>query len=289
MTTPTFDELLREAHYELFELTRRQYALEAFEEEHQRATLGKEYWVADDIVWTTILDMRDKNIIDFASWAVGAYKPGSRGFFGVLKGRYVPDLPLRRKWGRRDESSSAPEFDQTFSDAVQRLFPNAKGKLRHEDIDELTTRFQAKLKPLIDDRHQNRAHVFEGKHQVGSAKMLEIGEVRELYKFARDVLNDLGLMSLGKTWAEVNLTLVQPEDTAEEFVDMLVLPRWFRRAIAARGLSRGQAYEALHNAPGKGLFNDPHKLDALAYPEDAGLGATARSRVPTRTVWTPPR
>jgi len=273
--SPGLEEFFRTAHHKLLDLQRRQFALEAFDREHQAATRGKEYWIANDVVWTAMLDVRDKNVIDFASWAVGAYTPGGGGLFGLLKARYLPDLPPKRKWGRTDaEDGHLRELtDKGFTEARARLFPSAAGrKVRHEDVDELITIFEQKLRPLVDDRHRNRANVHEGKN-AGNAKMLELLETQELYRYGRSVLNDLCLVSMGATWEENDMNFASVGDTAEELVDMIVLPRWFRRETAKAGLSREAVYEALHADPAVGHFNEQAKLEALADRSDPAADA----------------
>ena len=85
-----------------------------------------------------------------------------------------------------------------------------------------------------------------------------------MYEYARRILNDLSFVALGSTWSENDLNSNNVTQTAEDLLDVVFLPHWFRREMAGARLSRTDIYEALLADQRPGQFNDKAKLVALA-------------------------
>jgi hypothetical protein len=205
------------------------------------------------------------NVIDLCSWGIGA-SDTDEGLLLRVRGHYLSELPAVRRWGLDDDRPDlARLWDANHAQARARLFPNAAGRaLVDADADHLFTSFEKQIRPLRHDRNRNRAHAFESKTTQGNAKRLELVEVRQLYTYARQILNDLCLVALGTTWAENDLNPNNVELAAEDLLDIVFLPNWFRRETAGRGMPRREIYDALHADSTPAHFNDPAKLERLA-------------------------
>ncbi len=258
------EDLLHHAHITLLGLQRRQYLLDAVDAEWPRITKGKSYWIHDDSAFRAIVDVDAMNVVDLCSWGIGALDSDESLLLRV-KNHYLAEFPATRRWRSRDDRPSLARLtDQHYAEARARLFPTAGGRaLAQTDADDLIAAFEKRIQPLRDDRNKNRAHAHEHKTH-GTAKPLEVAEVRELYRYARQVLNDLCLMAFGSTWSENALNSNSVELTAEDLLDVVFLPNWFRRETAGREMSRQEIYDALHADPSSGYFNDQAKLEALA-------------------------
>lgn len=253
------EAFLQQAHITLLELQRRQYLLEAIDAEWARLTRGQTYWIYDDAAFRALRDVDAMNIIDLCSWAIGA-SDTDEGLLGRVKNHYMPSLPPARRW----KSDAGRLDDETFTAARERLFPKASGRaLVESDADDLVEAFERRIRPLRDDRNWNRAHAHEHKGR-GTTEPLDIAEARDMYRYARQVLNDLCLVALGSTWNENDVNSNNVELTAEDLLDVVFLPRWFRHDTHGRGMSRQHIYDALHADPAPGSFNDRTKLSALA-------------------------
>jgi len=258
------EEFLHHAHITLLDLQRRQYLLEAVDEEWPRIARGKSYWIHDDAAFRALVDVDAMNVIDLCSWAIGA-SDADESLLLRVKNHYLSGLPPTRRWGSDDNRPSlAILTDEGYAEARARLFPKAAGRaLAETDADDLIEAFETRVRPLRDDRNKNRAHAHEHRTH-GTAKPMEFEEVRELYRYARQTLNDLCLVAFGSTWSESDLNSNNVDLTAEDMLDIVFLPNWFRRETTGRGLSREEIYDALHSDPSPGHFNDQEKLVTLA-------------------------
>ena len=256
-------EFLHHAHNRLLELQRRQFLLEAINAEWAAITRGASYWLHDDAAFRAIVDVDAMKVIDLCSWALGA-SDSDESLLLRVKNHYLADLPPSRSW---DVSGSGPLVrmtDARYADARARLFPKAAGRaLAEGDAEDLIESFEKRIRPLVDDRNANRAHAYEHRGH-GPATPLELSEVRGLYEDSRHLLNDLCLVAFGDTWKGTDVNSNSVRMTAEDMLDVVFLPNWFRREVAGRGTSRKGIYDALHADPGPGPFNDPVKLKALA-------------------------
>lgn len=261
------EEFLHDEHIALLELERRQHLLEAIDAEWPRITRGKPYWIHDDSMFRAITDVDAMNVVDLCSWCIGA-ADADASLLQRAKNHYIADLPPVRRWTlarhESEDSYLTRLTDEGFIAARQRLFPKAQGRtLREADVEELIKSFAKRVLPLKDDRNKNRAHAYEHKTH-GTAPMLDLADVKKLYRDARQLLNDLCLVAFGSTWADVDLTSNNVSLSAEDMLDVVFLPNWFRREMAGSGMSREAIYEALHADSGPGNFNDKAKLVALA-------------------------
>ncbi len=255
-------EFLRDAHNQLLQLQRRQYLLEAIDADWGRVTRGKQCWLHDDAAFRAIIDTGNMNVIDLCSWGVGVSDTGESLLMRV-RDHYLAELPPKRAWAGPNESPSfSRALDEGHVAARARLFPQAQGRaLTEADAEDLIEAFEMRIAPLRDDRNKNRAHAYENKTQ-GTAKLLHVAEVREMYRYARQVLNDLCVAAFGETWGETDVTSNNVDMTAEDLLDVVLLPQWFRRET--QHVSRRDVYEALHAEPGPENFNDLRKLRAVA-------------------------
>lgn len=271
------EDFLSHAHITLLGLQRRQYLLEAVEAEWSRITRGKTCSIHDDAAFRALLDVEAMNVIDLCSWGTGA-RDTDESLLLRVKNHYRADLPASRRWVSDDDDPGLLRIlDQGHADARRRLFPNADGRaLTEADAEDLIQVFDRRIRPLRDDRNKNRAHAHENKKD-GKATPLAVAEVRELYRYARQVLNDLCLVAFGSTWTENDLNANPAELTAEDLLDVVFLPNWFRRRTAGCGLSRLEIYDALHAEPGLGDFNERAKLERLADRVKAACRMAARA------------
>jgi hypothetical protein len=110
----------------------------------------------------------------------------------------------------------------------------------------------------VQDRHQNRAHIYE-KNSAGTAKMLDHDESRGYFEYFQGVLNDLALVAFGAKWSLHDMNIMSSEADAQDLVDQLILTRQARRKIDRGDIERDALYDALHADPhdrdGKPAFN----------------------------------
>jgi hypothetical protein len=259
------EQFLHHAHMTLLALQRRQYLLEALDAEWPAITRGKSYWIHDDATFRAIGDVETMNIVDLCSWGIGASDTDEALLLRV-KNHYLSELPILRWWGLDDDRPALDQlYDESHAQARARLFPKAAGRaLVETDADHLVDSFEKRIQALRQDRNRNRAHAYESKTTQGDAKRLEPAEVRQLYTYARQILNDLCLVALGKTWTENDLNPNNVKLTAEDLLDIVFLPNWFRRETAGLAMSRVEIYDALHADASTGHFNDAGKLERLA-------------------------
>src|SRR5438477_6122025 len=91
---PDLDALLSTYDWRLLSLARRQFVMEAFIAELDRASRKKEFRIRNDVTWLMLLDSRDMLVMQLASWAKGVYESG--GLLGVIQADHVRALPRRR-------------------------------------------------------------------------------------------------------------------------------------------------------------------------------------------------
>jgi hypothetical protein len=210
-----------------------------------------------------LLDSRDAHVIHLGSWLKSMYQGG--GFFGQLIAHHLKELP--RKWLRLKEPEGSLEARLLESDhnkAFVDLFPGlTKGFPRPADIDALKERFVAKVKPVIDDRHNNRAHPFDGHGlETSSAKMLDMKDLREVTDYVERLLNRLRLISTSTTLVHRSASRSPANEFTEELVDAVLLGSRGRVAFLMGDGSRDECYATLHtrhDSRGAGderLFND---------------------------------
>ncbi len=72
----SLDDRLWKVEHGLMQVARRQYALEAFLKELDRATRLKPFRIWNDVLWMMVLDSRDMLVIHPASWTKGVCQKG---------------------------------------------------------------------------------------------------------------------------------------------------------------------------------------------------------------------
>lgn len=262
-TTPNIRTVLDTTHRELLLLWRRQFAIEAFVVELERVTREEIFDINDELRWIEILDLRDKNIIDFASWARALCSKG--GLFDLINSDDHRDtFSSPRKWGlSKSDGSRQDPFDEGYAAARKRLFGEAIGPtIIAKDTEGLRTSFEQRVAPIMHDAANHRIDIY---HRVegtkAEPKMLGDADSRALYEYAHTFLNDLSLVSDGFTFALSNIAFGSTSQHAEEAVDAILLPRYARRLAIRAGIDRQELYGALHAEPhdktGKPAFNNP--------------------------------
>jgi len=117
----TLDERLWKVEHDLMQVARRQYALEAFVSELDRATQAKPFRIWNDILWTMVLDTRDMLVIHLASWTKGIY--GRGGLLGQVKAHHLADLPTGRPATARTDRDPHLRAYSAASDQAFRAHP----------------------------------------------------------------------------------------------------------------------------------------------------------------------
>jgi hypothetical protein len=276
MAAPDLRTLLQDTHRDLLLLRRRQYALEAFLQEVEKTSREETFDIHNELRWLQILDFRDKNVIDLASWAKAIYSKG--GLFGVMRAHHLAAFPSGRTWGLDMPEHRQEGADEQHAETRRRLFGQAVGpKLKPDDVQVLHDSFAKTFEPVVLDRHENRAHVYE-RGGSGTARMLDVTETRELFDHAHRMLNGLSLLAFGSTTGDANMNLTSVEGDAEDLVDELMLPRYARIRMVQAGVERATVYDALHarqhDPGGKPAFNSAKAVRRVLV--DLGL-ATAGS------------
>lgn len=214
-------ELLQEVLHELIPIQIRAYHLLAFTDELEKRTRGEAFVIRNDLVWLTLLDSRDMLFVSFASWAKSLY--GTSGFFGRFAAVGLKDLYVRTRpppgAGHRERVIHA-----SLREAFGRCFPAAaegRRQLRSDDIEQLRSRFERLVKPVLDNRHY-KAHPYE-MDVAAQAKLLDVSEVKEVIDEAEGVLVDLGLVVDGSQWAtHEHMSWASSSVTAQDLVDLVL-------------------------------------------------------------------
>jgi hypothetical protein len=259
----------------LLVIGRRLGALEAFLAELDRVTRGKPFHVWNGLQWLLLLDSRDILVVHLASWAKSVYEPG--GLLGQIGANHLRDLSRKLIPTERDLADA--HFMRLRSkfreEAFARLFPNATdAHPKPPDVDGLRDSFSAKMKPVLEDRHANRAHPFERKK--GSAAMLELSQMRELYDYSTKMMNDLRLVGCDSTFG-------YPEGSwdkgaAIDLVDALLIGTSSRMRIVRGETPRDEYYARLHERhdaladPSAAMFNDVRRDGEQSGADEGGEG-----------------
>jgi len=260
---------LREVEHDLMQVARRQYALEAFVKELDGATRLKRFRIWNDVLWMTVLDSRDMLVIHLASWVKGVC--GRRGLTRQLKAQHLQELPavIRATERAEEDAYFAGLLDHEHAAAFKRLFPGAmETHATSADLDALTKRLKRTADPLLKDRNDNRAHAFENRAHAfepggqGSAKMLDLTELRDSLTHFEQFLNDLHLVSHCSTVTHHDMNDANCKVVAEEMVESILIGSSSRREILMDGRDRETFYKALHDlhdalpSGSQVLFND---------------------------------
>lgn len=235
---PELDTVLWERYSSLLGIKRRIYFLRAFVNELERVTRGKPFTIRNDILWTIVLDSRDKCVIDLFSLSVemrhgvrplapGARERVSRSFlnkrgvFFYLLNHYRERLTRTYVAHPSDDEYEVAHHTRGKAEVFERLFPGCTTESPSPaDIENLCERFRLRMFPLGQDRNKNRAHAYEGDR--GTAPILSIAELEELFKYCEDLLESLSLLSAGAAYARSNMFHASCGDTAADLIDQIL-------------------------------------------------------------------
>ncbi len=182
------------------------------------------------------------------------------------------DLPRRRPpsptdhggtWNARRDREHAESFGRLFPSVTTDPFPTQAA------FADLKDTFVARVKPVLEDRHNNRAHPYE-KTGNGSAKMLDLVELRDAIAYCETFMNDLRMVGCQMSLSRSDANKIECAEVACDFVDMLLLGT-YDDVVRRRGKTDREAFYAeLHQRfesprpakpPGlpsvKFYFNDP--------------------------------
>lgn len=246
------DDLLSKYDWRLLSLARRMFVMEAFKTELDRVSRNKPFRIRNDVTWLMLLDSRDMLVVQLASWAKGVYEPG--GLIGSIQAAHGRDLPRRRPpsptdhgetWNARRDREHAESFGRLFPSVLTDAFPTQAG------FAELKDSFVARLNPVLDDRHNNRAHPYE-KAGKGSVKMLDLIELRDAISYCETFMNDVRMVGCQQSFDFRDMNNIECEEVARDLVDMLLVGtsddiRRFRGAT-----EREAFYESLHQRHDRG-------------------------------------
>jgi hypothetical protein len=238
--------LLNRHHYQLMSVMNRLYLMEAFTKELRRVARGREFRIANDVTWLMMVDTRDVMVIHLASWAKGMYQRG--GLIGQLQANHLRSFPRKRPpdAGVENRHGWTERRDREHAAAFGRLFPDATGPYPNgAAFDDLKAAVASRLGPAVEDRHENRAHPYEGK-QTGSVKMLDFPELRALVDYGDQLLNDLRMAGEGSPLSHSEMNSPKAKDVAPDIVDSLILGPSDRIAQVRRGEDRDAYYDQLH-------------------------------------------
>jgi hypothetical protein len=226
-------------------VARRQYVMEALTKELNRVTRGRTFRIANDVTWLMLLDSLNVLVIHLASWARGVYQPG--GLIGQLRATHLQSFPRKRPPEPRDGEWSGwrERRDREHAESFARLFPNAIGAYPDGAAFEgLTDDFAARMKPVVDARN-DRAHLYEVKG-AGTAKVLDVSELRALVDYGDQFLQDLRMVSEGSSLHHEDMNSPKAEDVAPDLVDSLVLGTSDRIRRVRKDQDRDAFYDQLH-------------------------------------------
>jgi hypothetical protein len=247
------DALIGKFEWQLLFLARRLFALEAFKTELDRVTRTTEFRIRNDIVWFVLLDSRDMLVVHLASWAKGIYEPS--GLLGLLQANYSRDLPRVRpsEGDEKQYGSWAPRRGREHIDSFSRLFPSTADPFPSvAAFSELKGQFVARLKPVCQDRHENRAHPYD-KAGKGSAKMLDLVELRDAIAYCQTFMNDVSMVGCHHALDYHEMNSADSGEVARDLVDMLLLGTSEDIVRIRRATERDKFYSELHR------MYDPHR------------------------------
>jgi hypothetical protein len=251
-TTTPFLGLIEPYEWNLLTVARPQFIIEAFTGDLDRVTRGKRFRFRNHALWLMLLDTRDMLVIQLASWVRSIVDPD--GLLARLQQHHASDLP-RKLLPEDPRSADEPERstrstrerrEGEHASSFDRLFPNAGDIPKESDFEGLRQTFRSQMKPVKNDRDWNRAHPFE--KVSGTAKMLDVAELRAHIDYAERFMNDLRMVGWHGTFAYHEMNMPIAADFAPDLVDAMLIggPE---RLLKARGLAtREEFYAQLHSA-----------------------------------------
>lgn len=257
---PLLNDVIWGRFVRALDIKRRLHVMRAFVDELDSVSRRKPFTIRNDIVWSMMLDLRDKLVIDLYSLTVEmrhGMRPldpnvyvsrkfmGKRGLFIEIRDHYLGSLTRTYAPHPDDDEYEVEQHTETKAECFARLFPNcAADSPRAADIEGLCERFRVHMEPLGKDRNKNRAHAQEG--EVGTAKMMTVPELEALFDYVERMLEDLSLVSSLSALGRTNLNNADCAETSADMVDLILLGNFsdVRRLTAKR--NRDELYRRLH-------------------------------------------
>jgi hypothetical protein len=259
---PDLHGLVWERYVRTLDIKRRLHVLRPFADELDRATRGKPFRFRNDIVWSQMLDLRDKLVIDLCSLTVemrhgmkpldpkaqqeyrGGFKR-KRGMFIELREHHLASLTRTYVPHEDDDEDEVARCTQGKAKIFARLFPTcATESPSAADVEDLCERFRIRMIPLRDDRNKNRAHALEG--DAGTAKMLWVPELEDLFTYQEGLLEDLSLVSAGSAFSGDNMNHADCRETAADMVDLILFGNIADVKSLTATRTREKLYARLH-------------------------------------------
>jgi hypothetical protein len=258
--------LFKDLGREFITLTDRHHHVKSTHAELARIARGKPFAIHHRGVWRMVLAERDMVIVRAASWIKGFYSPG--GFLRKVQAGELRALALRWEKGQPGAWRS---------EAFRRLFPMAAGRgiPNGSDIDALVLSLRAEFRPLVQDRHEHRAHPFENE-STGTVKRLDLTEVAEHLNRIHRLLGDLHCLAAANHFTDWDASPDADSD-ARDVVDLILCGPlgWIVDEVDARSRQEPNAkpryvqrreahYERLHAAhDAKGAPDEPFNTNAF--------------------------
>lgn len=210
--------------------------LKCFEEELVKRIGSRTFIIANSVVWDAMLAKLDLFTIRFASWVRGMVEPG--GFFGQVQSHHIRDL--RSAW------RAQPRIDDEIQSLhisnrrqhLEILFPAAtvRGQIDPKDVDDLKNAMWNKLQPIVKDRDSLRAHPYDGEAKA-DAKMLGLGEVEPLLRYAQDLMNTFRLAANNSSFGYHVTTHTDLRTATRDLIDLLLF-HGIGQLIIAAGINK---------------------------------------------------
>ena len=261
---------LHELGREFVGLTDWQHHVTSTYAELARVTRGKPFTIHHPTMWTMALSERDMVIVHAASWIKGFYSKG--GFLRKVQAGDLSALALRWR-GAVPGTWREEAFKRLFPMAVGRGVPNGS------DVDALVESLQVAFRPLVQDRHEHRAHPFE-KEGRGTVKRLDPSEVSDYLTNIYRLLADLHCLSAANHFTAWDPSPDVDAD-ARDVVDLILCGPLGWIVDVVDGRSRNDpAAQARYVQRREARYARLHALhDAAGAPEDQPFNHDAFSEV----------
>src|SRR4029079_8561277 len=119
-------------------------------------------------------------------------------------------------WNARRDQEHAESFGRLFPSVLNDAFPT------QGPFAALRDGFVARVKPVLEDRHNNRAHPYE-KAGKGSAKMLDLVELRDAITYCEKFMNDVRTVGCQQSFDFRDMNNIDCKDVAADLVDLVLL------------------------------------------------------------------
>ena len=236
-------DLLKEYSYTLMSLARGLYVVEAVEAELERVSRGKPFRVFNDVTWLMLGETYGMLVIRLASWARSVYEPG--GLLGQVQAHHTRALPRERRM-EPDDGTKAYQ-DRFHGEAYGRLFSCACQPFPTPvAFTALREAFEKRMRPVLNDRSDNRAHPYERAGSKATAKMLETKELRVAMTYAEEFMNDLQLVGTVATTRYHEMNATSSGLASRDIADSVLLGTSRRARIVRKDAKRDELFAKMH-------------------------------------------